>query len=29
MREMSGVPTKNIFTEKDTLLKDFLSKAGL
>lgn len=29
MRTMSGIPTKNVFSEKDSLLKDFLSKAGL
>lgn len=29
MRTMSGLETKNVFTEKDSLLKDFLSKAGL
>ena len=29
MRELSGLQTKNIFTEKDNLLKDFIAKAGL
>ena len=29
MRELSGLQPKNIFTEKDNLLKDFIAKAGL
>lgn len=29
MRELSGIQPKNIFTEKDNLLKDFIAKAGL
>jgi hypothetical protein len=29
MRETAGLPTKNAHGEKDSLLKDFLSKAGL
>jgi hypothetical protein len=29
MRTMSGMQPKNIYKEKDSLLKDFISKAGL
>jgi hypothetical protein len=29
MRELSGLQHKNIFKEKDNLLKDFIAKAGL
>jgi len=29
MREISGIQTHNVFQEKDSLLKDFISKAGL
>ena len=29
MRELSNIETHNIYEEKDSILKDFISKAGL
>jgi len=29
MRNIAGLPNANVYTEKDSLLKDFISKAGL
>jgi hypothetical protein len=29
MREIAGIPSKNVHGKQDTLLRDFLSKAGL